>query len=512
MFNRLFLIVSISLILWNCVGSNQSENYVPPTPSNKSGEELAQAYCSSCHQFPNPALLDKATWENGVLPKMAYRLGMEEDAFKVYGNIDSEELKVISVAGIYPAKPVLAKEDWAKIIKYYIDHAPEKALSQASKEKATVGLSNFSIKKLYGIVNKIPSVTLVKFNPSQKSIYVAWRGQQSFLKLYDLNLIQKDSLTMPSPVSDIDFSTNNSLRILTMGLMDPNDQSKGKLLSINSQKQTKTILESLQRPVQASFGDLNQDGKEDFVLCNFGNELGKLAWYEGDANIEHVLKMLPGARNTFIKDMNGDKRPDIVVLMTQAREGVFIFYNQGNGNFDEKQVLSFSSVYGSSYIDLADFNKDGLMDILYTNGDNADLSNSLKNYHGIRIFLNDGKGSFKQNYFYPMFGAAKAIAADFDLDGDLDIAAISFFTDSHQKPHEGFLLLDNQGNNIFKVSTFPEATQGKWMVMDVADMDADGDSDIILGSFLRRGMVDIEDLKMGKKLPPSAIILENKRK
>ena len=89
---------------------------------------------------------------------------------------------------------------------------------------------------------------------------------------------------------------------------------------------------------------------------------------------------------------------------------------------------------------------------------------------------------------------------------------MGFFTSSTQKPDEGFLLLKNEGNNQFKISTFKESNIGKWMVMDVADMDKDGDSDIILGSFLRRGMKDVEDLKMGRKLPPSAIILENKKR
>ena len=50
------------------------------------------------------------------------------------------------------------------------------------------------------------------------------------------------------------------------------------------------------------------------------------------------------------------------------------------------------------------------------------------------------------------------------------------------------------------------------MVMDVADMDQDGDADILLGSFLRRGMVDIEELQMEKKMPPSMIVLENKKR
>ena len=108
-------------------------------------------------------------------------------------------------------------------------------------------------------------------------------------------------------------------------------------------------------------------------------------------------------------------------------------------------------------------------------------------------------------------GAAKAVAADFDMDGDLDIAAISFFTNPKQMPHEGFLMFNNQGNNQFKVNTFKEANFGKWMVMDVEDVDNDGDSDIILGSFLRKGYVDLEELRFKGKNPPSAIILKNKK-
>ena len=35
------------------------------------GEQLAKTHCASCHAFPEPDLLDKKTWANEVLPKMA---------------------------------------------------------------------------------------------------------------------------------------------------------------------------------------------------------------------------------------------------------------------------------------------------------------------------------------------------------------------------------------------------------------------------------------------------------
>ena len=505
-----YLLLLFVLFFSSCVKKKTEESYVPPKPSGKSGSELAQIYCSSCHQFPEPTLLPKNIWKNGVLPNMALRLGLEADNFKLYSKYSEEELPIILGGNIYPEKPQIDIEDWQKIIKYYVDNAPENPIPQVKKEKVTVAFSGFEINKIYGNIQKVPSVSCVKFNPTTKETYIAWRGNNSFIKKYDSKFSVIDSIPTTSPVSDISFK-NNSLDILTLGIMDPTDLSKGSLVKINSKKGSKIILDKLTRPVQMSYGDLNQDTVEDILICNFGNEIGNLTWYEGGNMKPHLLKYLPGARQTYIKDMNGDKIPDIVVLMSQAREGVFIFYNKGNGNFDEKQVLEFSSVYGSSYIDLVDFNKDGFMDIIYANGDNADLSISLKAFHGIRVFLNDTKNHFKQSYFFPMHGAAKAVATDFDMDGDLDIAAISFFTNPKQTPHEGFLMLNNQGNNQFKVSTFKESNFGKWMVMDVADVDNDGDSDIILGSFLRQGYLDLEELKFKGVNPPSAIILKNKK-
>ena len=498
------------LFFSSCVKKKTEESYVAPKPSGKSGAELAQIYCASCHQFPEPSLLPKSIWKNGVLPNMATRLGMNTDIFKMYSKYSEEELPLIIGANIYPEKPLIHNQDWQKIIKYYVDNAPEKPIHQAQKEKVSLGLAGFEINKIYGNTKKVPTVTSVKFNPSTKETYIAWRGNNSFIKKYDSNFSIIDSIPVKSPVSDISFK-NKSLIVLTLGIMDPSDLSQGSLVNINSKKGSQIVLDKLTRPVQMSYGDLNQDNIEDILICNFGNEMGNLTWYEGGNMKPHLLKSMPGARQTYIKDINGDKRPDIVVLMTQAREGVFVFYNKGKGDFEEKQVLNFPSVYGSSYIDFVDFNKDGFMDIIYANGDNADLSISLKAYHGIRIFLNDTKNNFKQSYFYPMHGAAKAVAADFDLDGDLDIAAISFFTNPKQTPYEGFLMLNNQGNNHFKVSTFKEANFGKWMVMDVGDVDNDGDSDIILGSFLRKGYLDLEELKFKGTNPPSAIILENKK-
>ena len=488
-------LLGISMGVWTCsADNNNADKTTPPTPSNLSGKELAAIYCANCHLKPEPELLDKKTWEKGVLPEMAFYLGKRLLTDKFF-EMNPDDIPAAIQSGLFPSAPILAEEDWDKIVTYYISNAPEKPLPQKEKQAVKIGLPFFEVKNSFHTEGVLPLISMVKIDTFNKQLYVS-RRDKSLLEIYDKTFRKQDSIVIESPVSDMILSKGGDNYILQMGIMDPNDLYKGKLSKINAQNQLTTVIDSLQRPVKLDILDMNEDGTEDFLICNFGNRMGKLAWYDGKTHKETVLSPLPGARRTIIQDMNNDGKPDIVALFCQARERISIFYNKGVGNFEEDIVLEFPSVYGSSYIDLADMNGDGKLDILYTNGDNADYSSILKNYHGVRIFSNDGQNKFKEQYFYPNYGATQVIARDFDGDGDVDMATIAFFLDSKDKPTEGFLFFENKGNNTFNISTFANSAQGRWLVMDVADLDGDGREDIVLGSFFRMGKVSAKPLSI----------------
>ena len=303
--------------------------------------------------------------------------------------------------------------------------------------------------------------------------------------------------------------------VTSMGAFAPTDLPKGISFFLPKSKTAKPILiaDKLRRPVHSTMADLDQDGLHDLITCEYGKWTGQLTWWKNDGkgNFDRrLLRDMPGAIKAYPKDMNADGKMDIVALFGQGDEGVFIFYNKGNGEFNEERVLGFPPSYGSSFFELADYNADGHLDILYTCGDNADYPPITKPYHGVRIFENDGNNRFTEILFLPLPGAYGASAKDFDQDGDLDIAAISFFPDFKKQPEASFVFYENKENNTFESMTFPQVNRGRWVVMDTADYDGDGDEDIVLGSLAfevipKSGLVD----KWTQEGIPF-IVLENK--
>lgn len=485
---NVFLLAALCSILFSCKDDPRNHSHATvPLASIEKGQVLAATYCGTCHQLPDPSLLNAASWEKGVLPQMGPRLGIFEYNYRPY---PSSRHDLSLPPDFYPAKPVISQADWQHILDYYTATSPDSLPGQKREQKIQPSLSLFTAQSS-SLPYTSSMTSFVKIAP-QPLPYVVVVSDVMRRTTYFLDRALKpvDSIPNRGPVVDMQFSTD-ALFACNMGVLNPNNGrfGKGDLYTRQAGKWSQTpdtLFDSLQRPVQMSAADFNGDGRQDYLVCEFGFTTGALSWMEAEAGgtfTRHVLRPLPGAIKAYINDWNGDGKPDFSVLMAQGDESILLYTNRGNGTFDEQRLLRFPSVYGSSYFELADFNKDGHPDIVYTCGDNADYSIVLKPYHGVYIFMNDGRNNFRQEFFFPINGCYKAMARDYDGDGDLDLATISFFADYARQPEEGFVYLENRGNLKFTPYTVPEAAGGRWLTMDAGDVDGDGKIDLVLGNF-----------------------------
>jgi hypothetical protein len=497
LFGSLLIVVSLLIVFFWFSVARASEAPAGETPEFQRARRWATNICAVCHLFPAPETLDRQTWSNHIIPLMRTKMGvaaLENDPS--------------------PGSRALMDEWNAIWNNYYLVAAPAKPLPQDPRPPIVPDLDLFNVEDPhYAPTNGY--ATMVQIDSQTRQVYVG----NAITKSLDV-LDSRGHLLASSPV---DSTLTHLLKVsegwigTQIGIVPPSDLPLG-LVSLYDRKEDRfekkcDLVGKLVRPVHTAMADLLGDGRQELVVCSFGNNPGQLAWYSSNgpcSYVEHGIMDRPGALVSRIIDVDHDGKPDLVVLTAQGKEGVFLYHNQGGGEFVEKPLIEQPPVWGYTYFEFADFNGDGYPDILTSNGDRGDFECPPKKYHGIRIYLNDGHWNFKEAFFYPLNGAYKAVAADFDGDGDLDIAAISFFPDYDKSPEESFVYLENQGGMKFTAHTFPDSYRGRWLTMAVGDLDGDGDLDIVLGGVYKTPFRAPQALyERWQKEGPSLLILRN---
>ncbi len=455
-----------------------------PSAEEQHGRQLAEKYCSGCHLTPEPALLDKTTWRESVLPIMGVYLGYfpevptpsSQSFYHDYLN-----------GGSFPTQPLISESDWVLLKAYYENLAPEKLVAKARNLRPG---QQFEVGN--GPIAKgapLPATTHVFWDKKDEQLWVADNiAKKIFIKTTEG--VPIDSLPQESPVSDIIRSASGGYLVTGIGTIAPGTEKIGTLsrLSRNpatNRYQPETLLTGLHRPTQTLEVDLNRDGQVEFVTCEFGFLRGSLSFWEKDSQGKYKRRIISpkaGALKCLTTDWNHDGWPDLVALFGQGDERISVFVNEKGKSFEEVVLQRFPPSYGSVDFDLQDFDRDGRLDLLYVCGDNADYSRILKPYHGVYIFRNEGGNIFKQKFFFPINGAYRAKVEDFDQDGDLDIAVLSFFADYDRTPQESFVYLVGDSAFDFDAFTVKGAAMGRWITLDAGDVDGDGDTDIILGN------------------------------
>ena len=236
-------------------------------------------------------------------------------------------------------------------------------------------------------------------------------------------------------------------------------------------------------------GDVNGDGNEDLFIGGAQGQPGTIYLHIGNgkvspknsADLEKDSALEDVAAAFF--DANGDGHLDLIVgsggnnVAQQRNYRARLYLNDGNGNFTKSENELPSTFKNISTISPFDFDGDGDVDLFIG-------SRSVVGVYGISpdhlLLENMGNGTFTnvtERLGYDLKDAGMVTDSKWvDIDGDSKKDLI--VTAEWDTPK----IYKNTGRRLTKMSSSLDSLYGWWNTVEAADLDGDGDLDLILGN------------------------------
>jgi uncharacterized repeat protein (TIGR01451 family) len=223
--------------------------------------------------------------------------------------------------------------------------------------------------------------------------------------------------------------------------------------------------------------DLNGDGALDALVNDvFGGSEIMLGAGAGEF-VSTGQRVAASAM--FAGDLDGDGDWDLISTQLSSRprdDGTVVWLNNGHGHFAPKvERIPVSQFAGSAFGDVDD---DGDIDWMVTYAICWSCTNGGWGPSSNQIWLNDGHGEFSlSDAELPRQQSHRVDLQDFDGDGDLD-AFVANMSQFQFDPRSVWL---NDGSGTFRetAQTFPENYEHSYGRPAFADMDQDGDIDVL---------------------------------
>ncbi|MEM6472906.1 MAG: FG-GAP-like repeat-containing protein [Planctomycetota bacterium] len=463
-------------------------------------ESSVRAFCSDCHTMPRPSSSSKEEWVDEVA--QGYML------YEQSGRTD------------------LAIPPQDAVLKYFQYQAPEKLVPPDSIS----GYPDLKLSFRTSITNhagsnnarrRPPGITCIRWldlgiertnaivysDIGTGGIYANWPLEE------DAPTKRLATLLQPVQFAPCDVDSDGLIDLVAadIGEFDANDTDLGRVVWLRQTGDSPVfekhvIWEGISRVADVQPGDFDGDGDLDFMVGVFGwRQTGRIVMLRNDSQgdvTEDAFTPIEvdarhGAVNVTPCDLNQDGHLDFVALISQGYETVEAFFNDGSGVFRKQTIYSAPDpAYGSSGIQLVDFDQDDDLDVLMTNGDSFDRG--PKPYHSVQWLENRGSFPFVHHHLCEMPGAMDATAGDFDGDGDMDVIAVALLAPSVA---DAFRPLDTSSVVLLK-----QTSEGKFdrykigetrydaLAVEAGDFDEDGKLDFSIGTFLRKSDASRPDL------------------
>ncbi|MFC1501985.1 T9SS type A sorting domain-containing protein [bacterium] len=230
-------------------------------------------------------------------------------------------------------------------------------------------------------------------------------------------------------------------------------------------------------PTFVSSCDLNGDGDPDVLIASYKDN--KISWYpnmdgQGKFGEQQIIttsaKEVPFADGA---DLDGDGDLDVVSAYSSIYDSRIVWYENtdGKGNFSSLKTIT-DSVDLPRSVYICDLDGDGDLDVLSASSDDDKIA-WYENSDGIGTFgvqqvLTDSADS-----------ACSVYASDLDGDGDMDVLSASKL-DAKIAWYE-----NTDGQGTFGVQKIITSSENGARCVYAADLDNDGDMDVLSASFFR---------------------------